>query len=207
MKPRTKKHIRNHNGYTEKLDGTERNGKALASLPRNKIARLPQKVRDSINAMLRERVTYEQIIARLGDAGRGVNKDNLSRWKKTGYRRWLEEEERRESAQAKIRFLLGLVQETKNARILQASQQIAALQVADMVANMDSEALKRTFQDDPANYVRLLKALPRLSEGGLKCERHRAEVKEADGKRSAKCESGGLPLETLREIEQQIGLL
>jgi hypothetical protein len=211
MKTRTKQNGKNHNGNVIELKdaGRKTQCRTRASLPRNKVAKLALKVRVSINEMLRDRVPYEQILVRLGDVGKDLNKDNLSRWKKNEYRTWLGEEQRREASHAKIRFLLGLVQDKENAKILQASQQIGALQVADVIADLDVEELKRTFQSDPANYVRLLNALPRLSGGGLSCEKHRDEkaAARAESKKHGLNEEGGLRPETLRKIEEQIGLL
>ena len=57
-----------------------------------KIARLPQPVRDSINLMLRDGLPYATIIARLGEDGKGLNKDNLSRWRKADHQDWLAEQ-------------------------------------------------------------------------------------------------------------------
>src|SRR6266478_7720368 len=57
-----------------------------------KIAHLPQAVRDKINVMLSDGLTYAEIIAKLGEAGRGLNKDNLSRWRKAQHQDWLWEQ-------------------------------------------------------------------------------------------------------------------
>src|SRR5712691_1319531 len=54
-----------------------------------KIARLPQAARDQINLMLRDGLPYAEIVVRLGQAGTGLNKDNLSRWRKAGHQDWL----------------------------------------------------------------------------------------------------------------------
>jgi hypothetical protein len=151
---------------------------ALAVLPRHKINHLPEPVRESINVMLRDCLPLAEILRQLGDAGKGLNKDNLRRWKKTGYQEWLKEQQRREDAQARTRLLLSGVQDNESSRIHQASQQIAALQVAELLTTFDLAALKQSLQTDGANYVRLLNALPRLSQGGLACERQRIEADE-----------------------------
>jgi hypothetical protein len=57
-----------------------------------KIAKLPPTVRDQINVMLQDGVPYAQIIARLGDAGKALNKDNLSRWRKADHQDWLKQQ-------------------------------------------------------------------------------------------------------------------
>jgi len=59
---------------------------------RGKIARLPESVREQINVMLSDGLPYATIIARLGDHGQGLNKDNLSRWRKADHQDWLAEQ-------------------------------------------------------------------------------------------------------------------
>jgi len=62
-----------------------------------KIAHLRQPIRDQINLMLQDNVPYADIIAKLGDAGKGLNKDNLSRWRKADYQDWLAEQNWRQA--------------------------------------------------------------------------------------------------------------
>jgi len=57
-----------------------------------KIARLPPAVREQINLMLQDGLTYAQIITRLGDAGKHLNKDNLSRWRRADHQDWLQQQ-------------------------------------------------------------------------------------------------------------------
>jgi len=57
-----------------------------------KVAHLPKTVRDKINLMIQDGVTYPAIIQRLGEEGKGLNVMNLSRWKDTGYKDWLLEQ-------------------------------------------------------------------------------------------------------------------
>jgi hypothetical protein len=54
-----------------------------------KIAHLPEPIQEQINLMLEEGLTYKRIVAALADAVPGLNKDNLSRWRKAGHQDWL----------------------------------------------------------------------------------------------------------------------
>jgi hypothetical protein len=155
--------------------------------------------------MIRDGIPLREICFHFRGTDPSINKDNILRWKRTGYRQWLKDEIRREDSHAKIRFLLGLVQEKKNNKILRATQQIAALQVADILTTLDHQSLRKSIQDDPAQYTRLLNALPRLAEAGLACERLLTEAAERD--KSKPGEPGGLRPETLRAIEEQACLL
>src|SRR5579864_7111092 len=54
-----------------------------------KIAHLPQPLREQVNLLLRDGLTYAQIIAKLGPEAKHLNKDNLSRWRKAQHQDWL----------------------------------------------------------------------------------------------------------------------
>ena len=62
-----------------------------------KIAALPKAVRDRINLMMLDGLTYLEIIAELGDVGKGLNEDNLGNWKSGGYTQWLKSNEQRQT--------------------------------------------------------------------------------------------------------------
>ena len=47
--------------------------------------------------MLQDGLTYADIIAKLGDIGKQLNKDNLSRWRKADHQDWLAEQSQREA--------------------------------------------------------------------------------------------------------------
>src|SRR6266480_2599793 len=54
-----------------------------------KIARLPKETRDMINHMLDDGLPYPVIIDELGEAGEGMNTQNLTNWKQGGYQEYL----------------------------------------------------------------------------------------------------------------------
>src|SRR5437773_11119573 len=53
------------------------------------LARLPLALREQINHMLDDGVTYNTIIERLGEAGKHLNQDNISNWRLGGYHDYL----------------------------------------------------------------------------------------------------------------------
>src|ERR1051325_10189187 len=55
----------------------------------DKIARLPKETRDMINRMLDDGLPYHVIIDELGEAGEGLNAQNLTNWKQGGYQDYL----------------------------------------------------------------------------------------------------------------------
>jgi len=57
-----------------------------------KVARLPKALRDKINLMIQDGLSYPAIIKSLGDSGKHLTVLNLSRWRRGGYKDWLLEQ-------------------------------------------------------------------------------------------------------------------
>src|SRR5438067_1597490 len=79
-----------------------------------KIARLPKILRDRINAMLDESATYAEIISQLPQLTDSplpypISEMDVSRWKTTGYRRYIAEQERLDSMQANREAAIAMV--------------------------------------------------------------------------------------------------
>src|SRR5207253_3151538 len=55
------------------------------------IARSPKAIRDRLNEMIQDGVSYLDIIQQLGTDGEGLSEDMLSKWRNSGYREWLEQ--------------------------------------------------------------------------------------------------------------------
>jgi len=134
---------------------------ALKRRRRGKIAHLPEPVREQINLMLQDGLPYAEIIARLGELGKGLNKDNLSRWRKTNHQDWLEDQ--------------------LCADALRQSPQLHAHEPAERISRLlmefDPETLTQTLSRDPAKYPPLLKALGKLADAACKSERKNSPTK------------------------------
>jgi len=143
-----------------------------------KIGRLPHDVRESINLMMHDNVPYRIMIERLGDFGKGLKPYHLSRWRKGGYQEWLKLREREDRTRAKQQFALDVLREADSGKLHEASLQIASSHLGEFLADFDSTILREKLQADPLNFVRLLNALSKLSESGIKCEAHRVEMAE-----------------------------
>ena len=183
---------------------------ALSRFPRHKISRLPAEIRESINRMLRDRIPYHEILQKLGEVGKTLNKNNLSRWKKTGYLIWLQECQRREDAAAQIQLHLDLLRENENGKIHLAAQQIAALKICQLMAEFDLASLRKTLEQDPEGFLHLLQMLPKLSQGGMACEEVGLEVarrKVKLGKAKIPPLKRGITAETLKLVEEKLHLM
>ena len=74
--------------------------------PTGKVARLPRTVREAVNHMLDDGLTYNEIIAKLDEYGHpGFFSQNISRWKLGGYQAWVRQQER-----CQIAVLQNLIQ-------------------------------------------------------------------------------------------------
>jgi hypothetical protein len=110
-----------------------------------KIAQLPQSARDQINLMLRDGVPYADIVARLGDLGRGLNKDNLSRWRKADHQDWLAEQTWRQATAARP----------------EPSPDVK--QLITLLHELDADTLHATFARRPDKFVPILNTAVRLA--------------------------------------------
>ncbi len=181
--------------------GRRRNGK---------VARKPKAIRDRLNHLLLDGVPYAGIIAALGPEASDLNEDNLSNWKGGGYQDWLREQQRVEIIRAKQEFALDLFCEKDGNKIHQATLQIAAANLCELLIDLDPNSLRELLETNPDKYTRLLNAIARLSDGQLKCERHRAQEAERESrlaKEQTPALPGGISDEALKAAEAKLKLL
>ena len=175
-----------------------------------KIASLPKEWRDVVNLMIRDGATYTQIAELLGTKGYpGIQEQNFTNWFQGGYQEWLKEQARLDNMKYKREFALQVVKENEGSQIHEAGLQIAASQIYELLDGMDVESLKLKLGADPENYSRLVNALAKLSDSGLKYQRYHAEVQAAKVKVQGLLskDKGGITAETRQQIEQTLKLL
>lgn len=179
-----------------------------------KIARLPKTLRDQVNTWLRDGRPYAEIIGELARAGvEDVNAQNLTNWSEGGYQDWLREQERLDDMRAKREFAMEIVRENEGSKIHEAGLQIAATQIYEILTDFDVASIKEKLQGDPENFARVVNAMAKLSEGGLKYERYRQEVAAAKARMEAeiaaakRAGTGGITEDTLERIERELKLL
>lgn len=175
-----------------------------------KIARLPKLLRDEVNHLILDGVTYPAIIERLARDGIVVKQDNLIAWKSGGHEDWLEEQRRLEDMRAIREFCLQVLNQHPDSTIQQAGQVIAASQLYQLLNDFQPSTLKAKLKTDPAHYARILNALVRLGDGGLKLDRYKAEVARQKDKIQQQLDAakpGGLTDEAIAEIEKALNLL
>src|SRR6266480_4610399 len=133
-----------------------------------KVARLRKELRDSINEMMCDGLTYGQIIVALGEEGKHLNEQNLSNWKSGGYTRWLKGRERREDLLAVQEAIMDRVLKKGCPDLSKAAIQMAVTKVFQLLDSLPPDDMKKTM--DSNNFTRLLNALAKLADGEIKCE-------------------------------------
>jgi len=169
-------------------------------------------LRDEINRMLEDGVTYTQIRARLAQEGHQLEKRHLTTWRRGGYQDWLREQDRLVDMRIMREFAQEVVRENQGKDLQEAAIQIAASHIYQILMEYNPEKLKnRVKSGEPEAYAKLVTALVKLSDGGLKYERYRAEVAEKKEKmqrmvKDAK-EGGGMTQEEFAEFESLLNLI
>ena len=101
-----------------------------------KVAHLPKTVRDKINLMIQDGVTYPATIQRLGEEGKGLNVMNLSRWKDTGYQDWLLEQAFIARTRARQETPGELVRDFDATEVNHAALQLATLHIFETLRDL-----------------------------------------------------------------------
>jgi hypothetical protein len=177
---------------------------------KGKIARLSKEWRDVVNLMLLDGATYIEVVEKLATAGFDVNDENVRNWNDGGYQDWLKEQERFEDMRFKREFALELVKENEGSVVHEAGLQVAASQIYELLTDFDVESLKTALKSDPENYSRLVNAMSKLSDSGLKYQRYKAEVKAAREKIERELtagKEGGLTPEAIGKIQEALNLM
>src|SRR4051812_24499811 len=158
---------------------------------KGRVARKPKEIRDRLNQMLLDGLPYADIISSLGEDGKDLNEDNLRRWRTGGYQEWLQNLDRIDRQNARTEKTFDLACE-RGSRIHQATLQIAAANLCDLLMQLEPCELQEILEKEPDKYTRLLNALVRLSDGQLRCEQHQIKQGEQDVKAKKTTAQGGI---------------
>src|SRR5204863_5581634 len=132
-----------------------------------KIAGLPEALRQTINLLLLDGLTYEAIIARLGEQGRHLNYHNLKRWRQGGYQDWLITREAGDRSQLREQLLQKLISQTNPQDLPSKLTSAVALQYLDFLLDLDAPSLAENLQADASSFISLLNSISKNSDLGL----------------------------------------
>jgi hypothetical protein len=98
---------------------------------------------------------------------------HITTWKQHGgYRDWLRDRERIEQCKIRHELTLDLARNAEGLASYQAAPKVAVAQICQTIIDLGPDGLKDAIKDSPLNCFRLLNALARLVNSGLKCEHH-----------------------------------
>ena len=183
--------------------------RSTARRRQGKVARLPRAIRQRVNEMLDDGLTYPQVIASLGTDGQDLTPRAVMSWKGGGYQDYLRQQRLAEQCRRSQDRAFDLIRQNHPINAFQATQQLAAAQICEVAAESGAAVLRDALQANPLNYFRMLNSFSRLTTGGLKCEKHLLE--EAGHKarldREANPTEGGLSPEVTRELIEKLNLM
>lgn len=158
--------VQNHKDKVENPVNPRRNGK---------IARLPKPARDMLNRMLDDGLPSHVIIEELGEAGEGLNAQNISNWVHGGYQDYLKHQEVIQRSKLQMEFAQELLREVPDLDpnlLVRISDTIAATQLIHALKEYGDEALKTFFLSTPSKYLKVVNALCRQSNSTVTREKH-----------------------------------
>jgi hypothetical protein len=129
---------------------------------------------------------------------------HLTTWKRHGgYRDWLRDQQRIEACKIRHELTLELARSAEGLASYQAAPKVAVAQICQTIIDLGPEGLKDAMQASPLNCFRLLNALARLINSGLKCENQ--IQKNAVAASNEKLQ--GISRADLHQIEKDLNLL
>jgi hypothetical protein len=160
--------------------------------------------------MMEDGVPYKEIRVRAAAEGFELQKWDLTTWRQGGHQDWLKEQERLVEMRLIREFAQDIVREHQGKDVQEAGMQIATTQIYDLLSNFNPKSLTEQVTGNPANYSRLVMALAKLSDGGLKYERYRERVeakKEEMKKELERVKEGGMTNESIAKLEEMLNLM
>ena len=176
-----------------------------------KVARLSRPLREDINQMLLEGLSSAAVLEKLGEPGKELSETDIDAWRKHGHQDWLHERERLADLDRLREMAKQVTGSSEASAIQEAGLQIAAGHIYELLCWFNPKAFQKKVKGNLADYARVIGMLVRLSDGGLKYERYRAEVAERKAtiqkELSAASEQGGVTPEFLEFMERELKLL
>ena len=143
------------------------------------VARLPKTMRDQLNQMMLDGVSYAQIIKRLGDPASHLKPDHLSEWKKRGHKDWLVQQDWLAERRARRESAADLIQDCDATQVNQSALHLGTLYIFDALRDLRAGSLDDKLGGDSAAFARLLNALSRASRETLQLQKYREACAKA----------------------------
>jgi hypothetical protein len=171
-----------------------------------RVARLPKELRDRVNSLLDDGVTYADIAEQINKAGKltaPLSTDSIGTWKQGGYQDYLRAQDWRDRMTIMCDKFLDPAQ-SDPIQLAAGALHTAMIQVCDC---MDQIALAKSGQTDPKNFTNIANTLSRISRSIVIISEYRdqlAELKAADP--STKEAQAKARAEMLDKMDQLFGI-
>jgi hypothetical protein len=140
---------------------------------RGKVAQLPKAIRDKINAMLEDGLTYARIIDQLSNDVSGLTASNLSNWQAGGYQDYLRHRDYADALRDRQEKFLDAATD-EPVKLADAGMQIAATGLCELLDELSR--LQSSDEKAADRYARIANAMARLARTILTYEQHRRIV-------------------------------
>jgi len=160
---------------------------------RSKISRLPSEVRERINQLLYEGLTYARVLEELGDAGKNLIEMDLSRWMHGPHNEWLERRDWLDHIETSYDAAKDIVKNNKAASIHEANLHLVATQMCRSMLGCDPARLPELVKEDPNKFLNVIQAIPRYAHQALNFQKY----KDA-------CTQARAELQKLRDPKQEL---
>lgn len=131
--------------------------------PRGKIHRLPFKIRDDLNRLMDDGLTYKEIISALGEPGSKLTEMDLSRWYASGHQDWIKNQIWLEETRTRLDMAVDVIQENSGPNVHLANLHVAATQLIESLVR----AGEKLLAENPDAYVAIINSVSRLGREAL----------------------------------------
>jgi hypothetical protein len=171
------------------------------------VAQLPHAIREQINQMLLDGVTFAGVVEKLGDTVKDLKDEHVRRWHEGGYQDWLNQKQRADDLGATREAALKLVDQKAGATVQDAGRTIAATQLYELLLSFDPRGFARALDQKPELYFRLINSLSRLTEGEAAWSRRRAQGSLIESQINPEAPAEGPPIISEEKLKHLIKLI
>jgi hypothetical protein len=130
------------------------------------ISRLPETLQQCIADQITAGRPHKEILNTLAEAGHpGITSQNITSWKKAGYKNLMEKRERQKLRDTERQEAIQLA-EQENGGLHVALIYIGVKQLMRVLSRFDSEIFQAKLEIDPSIYIALLRNISWLSRAG-----------------------------------------
>ncbi len=157
------------------------NGRVRTARRNGKIARLPRKLRDLVNQLLDDGVTYAQILQNLEQSSDPplpypLSERNISTWQQGGYQDYLKFRETLDLLSLKLDLALDLAREAERSpgHMHSLTRALATIRICEFLSQFSIGSPEAATPD----YIRLLSAFSRLAKQAVQVAKVQLDLQD-----------------------------